>query len=38
MDVNDIAPCLEDRAIWTYIVGTTPGAGSLPQLDRRQVP
>jgi len=32
MDVNDIAPCLEDRAIWTSI------ASRLAQLDRRQVP
>jgi len=31
MDVNDDAPCLNDRVVRTFIVGTPPGASSLLQ-------
>jgi len=31
MDVNDDAPCLNDRVVRTSIVGTPPGASSLLQ-------
>jgi len=35
IDVNDNAPRLDERGAWKSIVGTPPGAGSLPQWDRR---
>ena len=30
-DVNDNAPCLDEHVVWTFIVGTPPGACSLLQ-------
>ena len=31
MDVNDDAGCLKARVVWTFFVGTPPGACSLLQ-------